>query len=101
MPNFELLAEAFGVKGMVVKDRSQLDQAIGEMLKHDGPVVMDIHVTKDENCYPMIAPGSTNAQMLGLPKDKPYQGLDMVTCNNCGSTNNISNKFCSECGIKL
>lgn len=96
MPNFELLAEAFGIKGIIVKDRSQLDQAIAEMLKHDGPVVMDIHVTKDENCYPMIAPGSTNAQMLGLPKDKPYQGLDMVTCNNCGSTNNISNKFCGE-----
>jgi len=70
MPNFELLAQAFGVKGMVVSDPNDLDAAIAEMLAFDGPVLMDVHVRRDENCYPMIPPGKSNEDMVGLP-DKP------------------------------
>ncbi len=68
MPDFELLAKAYGVKGMVVRDRAELKNAIAEMLAYDGPVLIDARVKKDENCYPMIAPGKSNAQMLGLQK---------------------------------
>ncbi len=67
MPDFVKLAEGFGVKGMVVTERSQLEGAIAEMLAHDGPVLLDVHVKRDENCYPMVAPGKSNAEMLGLP----------------------------------
>ena len=70
MPNFELLAQAFGVKGMLVSNPSELDSAIAEMLAFDGPVLMDVHVRRDENCYPMIPPGKSNEDMVGLP-DKP------------------------------
>ncbi len=66
MPDFELLAKAYGVKGMVVRDRTELKKAIAEMLAYNGPVLIDARVKKDENCYPMIAPGKSNAQMLGL-----------------------------------
>ncbi|MEL6442376.1 MAG: biosynthetic-type acetolactate synthase large subunit [Cyanobacteria bacterium J06621_8] len=66
-PDIKLLAAAYGVKGMVIRDRSELASAIAEMLAYDGPVLMDVRVTKNENCYPMIAPGKSNAQMLGLP----------------------------------
>ncbi|MEL6469696.1 MAG: biosynthetic-type acetolactate synthase large subunit [Cyanobacteria bacterium J06623_4] len=70
MPDFVLLAKAFGVKGMVVNDPSELPGAIAEMLEYDGPVLMDVRVRRDENCYPMIPPGKSNADMVGLP-DKP------------------------------
>ena len=59
MPDFELLAKAFGVKGITIRDRSELKGAIAEMLAYDGPVLVDAHVTKDENCYPMIPPGKS------------------------------------------
>ena len=67
MPNFELLAQAFGVKGMVVNDPEELSDAIAQMLAYDGPVLMDIRVRADENCYPMIPPGASNDEMVGLP----------------------------------
>ncbi|NEO84862.1 MAG: biosynthetic-type acetolactate synthase large subunit [Spirulina sp. SIO3F2] len=70
MPDFVKLAEAFGVKGMMIQQRSELKDAIAEMLAHDGPVLLDAHVVRDENCYPMIAPGKANAEMLGLPEKK-------------------------------
>ncbi|MCX5961744.1 MAG: biosynthetic-type acetolactate synthase large subunit [Cyanobacteria bacterium] len=70
MPDLVKLAEAYGVKGMRVTHPSQLKAAIAEMLAHDGPVLMDIHVHKNENCYPMVAPGKSNDEMLGLPEPK-------------------------------
>ena len=99
-PDFEILAKAYGIKGMIVRDRSELSSAIAEMLAHDGPVLMDVRVTKEENCYPMIAPGKSNAQMLGLPKNE-QSVAEFINCGNCGTTNPSANKFCPECGSKL
>ena len=36
-----------------------------DILEYDGPIVVDCKVVPDENCYPMVAPGKSNAQMLG------------------------------------
>jgi acetolactate synthase-1/2/3 large subunit len=68
MPDFVKLAEAFGVRGLLVTDKADLSSTITEMLAHDGPVLLDVRVQKDENCYPMVAPGKNNAQMVGLPE---------------------------------
>lgn len=67
MPDFELLAQAYGVKGMVLENPADLEATVATMLAHDGPVLLDAHVRRDENCYPMVAPGKGNNQMLGLP----------------------------------
>jgi acetolactate synthase-1/2/3 large subunit len=102
MPNFELLAQAFGVKGMTVREHSQLSEAIIQMLAYDGPVLMDVHVTKNENCYPMVVPGKSNAQMLGLPERKAIgESITSIYCTNCGAKNPTTNHFCPECGTKL
>jgi acetolactate synthase I/II/III large subunit len=101
VPNFVKLAEAFGIKGMVVNHRDGLEAAIAEMLAHDGPVLMDAHVTRDENCYPMVAPGKSNAQMLGLPEQVLDRVAELVYCSGCGAKNTLHNRFCPECGTKL
>jgi acetolactate synthase I/II/III large subunit len=102
MPDFVLLAQAFGVKGMMIDHPSQLKDAIAEMLAHDGPVLLDVRVKRDENCYPMVAPGKSNAQMVGLPKPPEHeQTAGPVTCTNCGTENEAHNKFCPECGTKI
>lgn len=101
MPDIELLCQAYGIKGMVVNKREELESAIAQMLAHDGPVVMDLRITKDENCYPMVAPGKSNAQMIGLPKQLPKAVNEAVCCSNCGAKNMSSNNFCPECGTKL
>ena len=99
-PDFVMLAKAYGIKGMIIRERHELADAVAEMLAHDGPVLMDVRVTKNENCYPMIAPGKSNAQMLGLPQ-KEQPSAEFVNCNNCGTTNPTANKFCPECGDRL
>ncbi|EAW36367.1 biosynthetic-type acetolactate synthase large subunit [Lyngbya sp. PCC 8106] len=102
MPDFVKLAEAYGVKGMLVKRPDELHQALTEMLAYDGAVLMDVRVRRDENCYPMVAPGKSNAQMLGLPERKKLeQAAELMYCSNCGTKNVASNHFCPECGTKL
>ncbi len=101
-PDFVKLAEAYGIKGMVIESRDELKDAIAEMLAHDGPVLVDVRVRKDENCYPMVAPGKSNAQMLGLPeRPKLEQAIELIYCSNCGAKNVATNNFCPECGTKL
>ncbi|TVQ46407.1 MAG: biosynthetic-type acetolactate synthase large subunit [Gloeocapsa sp. DLM2.Bin57] len=101
MPDFELLAQAYGIKGMVIRDRLQLTEAIAEMLAHDGPVLVDAQVTKNENCYPMVAPGKSNAQMIGIPIPVTPRSQATLVCSFCGYHNTYEHKFCSECGSKL
>lgn len=102
MPDFVKLAEAYGVKGMRIESRDQLKDAIAEILAHDGPVFVDVIVNRNENCYPMVAPGKSNAQMLGLPeRDKLEKATELVYCSHCGAKNIASNNFCPECGTKV
>jgi acetolactate synthase-1/2/3 large subunit len=101
MPDFVMLAQAYGVKGMQVTRREDLKDAIAEMLAFEGPVLMDVQVKRDENCYPMVAPGKSNAQMIGLPERTNLETIELVYCNNCGAKNVGSNNFCPECGTKL
>jgi acetolactate synthase I/II/III large subunit len=102
MPDFVMLATAFGVKGIRVSHYDELKDAIASMLAYNGPVLLDVQVKRDENCYPMVAPGKSNAQMIGLPEPKtPKAGPQIIYCPSCGAENEAHNKFCPECGTKM
>ena len=101
MPDIELLAKAYGIKGIVIRDRSELKDAIAEMLAHNGPVIVNAYVTRDENCYPMVVPGKSNAQMVGLQKQAPRSSVEAVYCSHCNAKNAPTHNFCAECGTKL
>ncbi|MGH1414647.1 MAG: acetolactate synthase 3 large subunit [Pelagimonas sp.] len=64
LPDFVKLAEAFGAKGIQCSDPADLDDAIMEMIKYDGPVIFDCLVEKHENCFPMIPSGEPHNKML-------------------------------------
>ena len=64
LPDFVKLAEAFGARGIQCHDPADLDDAIMEMINHDGPVIFDCLVEKHENCFPMIPSGAPHNEML-------------------------------------
>ena len=102
MPDILKLAAAFGIKGIVVQSRDELKDAIAELVAWDGPVLLEARVKKDENCYPMVAPGRSNAQMVGLPERKNLEKTAAaILCSNCGTKTISTHKFCPECGVKL
>ncbi len=64
-PDWVKLAEAFGAKGMKIEDKSELLDGMKSALAEDGPVVCDVRVTPEENCYPMIPAGQAARDMVG------------------------------------
>ncbi len=63
-PDFVKIAEGFGVKGRRVIKKSELRDAIQEMLDHDGPFVLDVVVPYTEHVLPMIPAGRTVKDMI-------------------------------------
>jgi pyruvate dehydrogenase (quinone) len=51
-PNFALMAEAVGVKGIRVEKPQELEGAIQEALAHDGPALVDVVSARDELIMP-------------------------------------------------
>jgi acetolactate synthase-1/2/3 large subunit len=64
-PDFVKLADAYGVTGMRLKDKSTLVEDIKRAIAIDGPVLVDVRVTREENTYPMIPAGSAAREMVG------------------------------------
>ena len=64
-PDWVKLAEAFGATGMRCVDKDELPGAMETAIETEGPVLLDVRVTADENCYPMIPAGAAARDMVG------------------------------------
>ncbi len=72
-PDFVKLAEAFGIFGARVTDKSQVMPTILEAMKYDGPAIVDFVVEQEENVYPMIPSGMTVEDMIEEPQPERVQ----------------------------
>jgi acetolactate synthase-1/2/3 large subunit len=67
LPDFIKLAESYGMTGLRATEPGQVDDVIKQMLETPGPVIVDMVVSKEENCFPMIPGGAAhNEILLGL-----------------------------------
>jgi len=66
-PDWVKLAEAFGATGMRCDNADELEAQMVAALETDGPVLLDVRVAQEENCYPMIPPGSAARDMVEAP----------------------------------
>jgi acetolactate synthase I/II/III large subunit len=75
MPNFSEVAKAYGIKGYQLEKSEDLDSLLSSIINETDAVVVDVNVIENENCYPMVAPGRSNSQMLGLGKPELVEEL--------------------------
>ena len=81
LPDFRKLADTFNMTGLVARSSDELEDVITQMLDTPGPVIADIRVAKEENCFPMIPSGAAHNDMLLGPEDqaeKPVSEEGMV-----------------------
>ncbi len=82
LPDFVKLAESFGITGLRVDNIKNLGNTIDEMINIKGPVIADIRVEKEENCFPMIPSGAAHNEMIlssdDNHKDTSGEGLALV-----------------------
>jgi acetolactate synthase I/II/III large subunit len=64
-PDFVRLAEAHGATGMRFEDKATLVDDFKRAIATEGPVVVDVRVTREENTYPMIPAGQAAREMVG------------------------------------
>ncbi len=64
-PDFVKLAEAYGATGVRLEDKHTLVSDMKEVLATEGPVLVDVRVTREENTYPMIPAGQPARNMVG------------------------------------
>src|SRR5213592_2240871 len=64
-PDYVRLAEAYGATGMRFEDKRTLVADMREAIATEGPVLVDVRVTREENTYPMIPAGQPARNMVG------------------------------------
>ncbi|MCL6518327.1 MAG: biosynthetic-type acetolactate synthase large subunit [Armatimonadetes bacterium] len=64
-PDFVKLAEAYGAVGMRIEKKEQVVDALKKSLEYDNvPVIMDFHIEREENVFPMIPAGQSIEEMM-------------------------------------
>ena len=71
-PDYRLIAQAYGIRCLVVNRREELEDAVRESLADNAPVLVDIHVMQESNVMPMIPPGKGINQIM-LSENEWYE----------------------------
>ena len=63
-PDYERIASAYSIPSRTVTERKDLTAAIEDMLKTDGPYLLQCAVLEEDNVLPMTPPGANVDEML-------------------------------------
>ena len=64
LPDFQLMAQAYGVKSYKFDDPETIVQDL-EVLKEDVPMFIEVDISRKEHVLPMVPAGKSNHEMLG------------------------------------
>ncbi len=64
-PDWELLAQAFGVAARSIGDPDEVEDALAETLAEEGPALLHVRIAPEANCLPMFRPGGAAREMIG------------------------------------
>lgn len=64
-PNFQLLAEAYGIAHYQFSDPNTLEEDL-KVITENKPMLIEISISNREHVYPMVPSGKSNAEMLGV-----------------------------------
>lgn len=71
-PDFIKLAEAYGIKGRRITKRSELKEAVQEMMQHKGAYLLEADVEKEEMVFPMTPTGKS-VDYIMLNRNETYK----------------------------
>jgi acetolactate synthase-1/2/3 large subunit len=66
MPDFADIAKAYRLFGYSIETLEELKLLSFSLKELNQAILINVNVTENENCYPMVAPGRSNSQMIGL-----------------------------------
>ena len=63
-PDFCMLARSFDIKAKLITKKSEVTEAINDMLDHDGPYFLQVKIDAQDNVWPLVPPNSANNEMM-------------------------------------
>lgn len=63
-PDFAALAQVFGIPARRIELRSQVDDALAELLAQPGPALLHVAIDIKANVWPLVPPNHANSSML-------------------------------------
>ena len=63
-PDYSLIASGYGIPSRLVTERSEIDDAIREMLAAETSFLLHVAVKEEANVMPMTPPGATVSEMI-------------------------------------
>ena len=63
-PDFALVAKAFQIDAFAVTTADEVDAGIDRLLEAEGPILMHVKIDPNENVWPLVPPGRSNADMM-------------------------------------
>ncbi len=63
-PDFVMLANAFDIKSRMISNKSEVSDAIEEMLSHQGAYLLQIKINAQDNVWPLVPPETANDKMM-------------------------------------
>lgn len=85
-PDWVKLADAMRCKGMRVTTEADLPKVMADFLAHDGPVLLEAVVCKEEHVYPMVPAGRGLHEMVMGPSEND------IEASSCGKRERLATK---------
>jgi acetolactate synthase-1/2/3 large subunit len=63
--DFVKIGQAYGIDGLRVESRDEVQSALKTAINTPGPFVLDFRIEREENVFPIVPPGAANNEMIG------------------------------------
>ena len=66
-PDFITVAKGYRISGRKIEKRAELNDAVSEMVAHDGPYLLEVAIEQENNVFPMVPAGSSVSDIMLEP----------------------------------
>ncbi|MET4025125.1 acetolactate synthase-1/2/3 large subunit [Marinobacter sp. MBR-99] len=63
-PDFVAMARAFDIPALHIERTDQIRRGIETILAYDGPMLLHVAISREENVWPIVKPGASNRDMI-------------------------------------
>ena len=67
-PDFVAMARAFDIPALHIDRTDQIRRGIETILAYDGPMLLHVAISREENVWPIVKPGGSNRDMIDETK---------------------------------
>lgn len=63
-PDFVAMARAFDIPALHIERTDQIRRGIETILAYDGPMLLHVAISREDNVWPIVKPGASNTDMI-------------------------------------